>query len=350
MNAVDKLISLIRLGFVLLLILFVPQSCIPVTALASDANYLGILDELEGFGRKTTGGKEGKVVVVTTLKDVGLGSLRTALAQKGPKWIVFEEGLSGTIKNKTMLYLSGDTTIDGRGADITLSGEALVVSGKENSNVIITNLKFRNARRDAIRLEEQAQNIWIHRNSFSKGGDGLIDVTTAAKKITISWNTFSKHTLGLLLGRSCKEDDKGDEVMKITLHHNYFDGVEGRSPKVNCGKTHTYNNYNHRWRNVAARVEKGGEIYSEANIYEAGSTKRASNYSSPGYLKSVDDLMQNGAYHHATGSGRVFKPSRFYPYEADKADEKLKSKILTRAGWQNVLRPLDLQAEKASRE
>lgn len=297
------------------------------------ANHLDILGELEGFGKNTTGGKDGKVVVVTNLKDSGAGSLREAVSMKGPKWIVFKQGLRGSINLSKNLSVKGDKTVDGRGADITIAKRALVIN---SDNVIVTHLKFEGADRDAIRVSS-AKNVWIHQNSLKNSGDGLIDVIYGSKNITISWNKFSNHGLVMLLGRSGAKNAQ-DVNTTITMHHNFFDATGERNPKANRSKVHSYNNYLVGWRHVGAYVAVGGQVYSEANIYEAGRAKRASNYSdkSPGYLRSVGDLMQNGAFHKATNPGKVFKPSSFYSYRADKADERLKSKIKRGAGWQRT--------------
>ena len=296
------------------------------------ASYLDILGELEGFGRKTTGGKSGKVIKVTNLKNSGAGSLREAVSQKGPRWIVFKRGLKGTIKLTNALEVASDKTIDGRGADITISGQTLELY---NNNIIVTHLKFQGSSNDAIRVARATRNVWIHRNSLSKAYDGLIDVIQGSKDITISWNTFSSHGKTMLLGHHQKASDS---VMTVSLHHNVFRGTGERNPKMNRGRVHSYNNYITNWRYVGAYVQAGGEVYSEANIYEASSRKRASNYKKgqPGYLRSVNDWMQNGAYHNAVKPERVFKPRGFYSYKADKADANLKSELLKDAGWQRT--------------
>ena len=302
------------------------------------ANYLDILEELEGFGRNTTGGKDGKVVVVTNLKDSGAGSLREAVSQKGPRWIVFKQGLKGTIKLGNALEVTSDKTIDGRGADITLSGQTLELY---NDNIIVTHLKFQGSSNDAIRVARATRDVWIHRNSLSKAYDGLIDIIEGSRDITVSWNTFSSHGKTMLLGHDQKASDS---VMTVSLHHNVFRGTGERNPKMNRGKVHSYNNYITNWRYVGAYAQAGGQVYSEANIYEAGAQKRASNYKKdqPGYLRSVNDLMQNGAYHNAVHPDRVFKPSSFYSYKVDKADAKLKSTVSAQAGWQSVSFPASL--------
>ena len=302
--------------------------------------YLDILGELEGFAEGTTGGKDGPVVVVTNLRDDGKGSLREAVSRPGPAWIVFEPGLKGKIKLTAYLRLGGDKTIDGRGADITLSRQTLLI---EEDNVIVTYLKFRDAADDAIRVAG-ASKVWLHHNSLARAGDGLIDVIEGAKAVTISWNTFKNHGKTMLLGH---DQAAGDEVITVSLHHNVFKGTGERNPKLNRGKVHSYNNYIAKWRYVGAYAEAGGEIYSEANIYKAGRDKNASNYEdeNPGFLKSVGDWLENGARHQLTKPGRVFDPATFYPYHAERADGQLKAKLNSQAGWQPVPVPLDLALE-----
>ena len=334
--------NFIKLLFSLLLMsISHPCALLATSYQATSASYLDILDELEGFGRNTTGGKDGKVVVVTNLNDRGAGSLREAVSLPGPKWVVFREGLRGTIKLRSNLEVTGDKTVDGRGADITLAKGTVVI---RTDNVILTHLKFSGADDDAVRILGASKNVWIHHNSLSKAGDGLVDVIEGSRDITISWNTFRNHTKTMLLGH---DQVAGDEVITVSLHHNVFKGTGERNPKLNRGKVHSYNNYIARWRYVGAYVEAGGEIYSEANIYKAGRDKDASNYEDedPGFLKSVGDRLENGARHRLTEAERVFEPATFYSYRAERADGQLRAKLNAQAGWQPVPVPLDVALE-----
>jgi len=79
---------------------------IPLTCRAQIPSFPGA----EGFGAGATGGRGGRVIVVTTTAATGPGSLQWALDQTGPRYVVF--AVSGVIDAQIHLN-HGDVTIAG---------------------------------------------------------------------------------------------------------------------------------------------------------------------------------------------------------------------------------------------
>jgi pectate lyase len=111
---------------------------------------------------------------------------------------------------------------------------------------------------DAISLRD-TERVWIDHNEFRDREtvdstlptyfgakyqihDGLLDITNASDRVTVSWNRFLNHDKTMLIGSS---DDAPADVgrLRVTLHHNHFDNVGQRAPRVRYGQLHVYNNY-----------------------------------------------------------------------------------------------------------
>lgn len=102
----------------------------------------------EGWGRYVTGGRGGKVLHVTNLRDSGYGSLRWACEQTGPRIVVFD--ISGTIYLQSDLKITnGNLTLAGQ----TAPGDGICVADYPVTfacpNIIARYMRFRPGNRMA---------------------------------------------------------------------------------------------------------------------------------------------------------------------------------------------------------
>jgi len=100
--------------------------------------------------------------------------------------------------------------------------------------------------------------------------DGHVDITNASNYVTVSWNRLRDHDKVMLIGSSdSAAADRGK--LKVTLHHNLFENVGQRAPRVRFGQVHVYNNY-YRNDGFAGYVYSWGvgvesQIYAENNFF-----------------------------------------------------------------------------------
>ena len=174
--------------------------------------------------------------------------------------------------NTTIVGLGGDAII--RGAWLDIRGTAGVANSR--ANIIVRNITFQdtfdcfpawaptdgalgawNSQYDSISLRD-TNNAWIDHNTFEdrttadstlplhfgvifQVHDGLVDITNASDLVTVSWNRFRNHDKMMLIGSSdTAAGDRGK--LRVTLHHNLFDGIGQRVPRVRFGQVHVYNN------------------------------------------------------------------------------------------------------------
>ena len=311
-----------------------PSLC-PREAERVSAGTSALLAECVGFGCTATGGLRGCIYHVTSLADSGPGTLREAVERAEPLWVVFD--VSGDIDLQSAVNVESNKTIDGRGKAVTLRNYGLVI-GAGRSNVVIENMSFLDGaetpNNDAIQIME-ASSIWIDHGSFSNYHDGLIDITHAATDITVSWSLFTNHDLVMLIGR--RPEDTGDAIIRVTLHHNWWNQIGSYAPRARFGKVHTFNNLIDRWRSSASSMTMGGQLHSEANIFVALNDKGAlatSQGSDPtqGKARSIGDWLQNDATVQENERDAVFLPSADYAYVPEVANPDLQAAIMAGAG------------------
>jgi pectate lyase len=259
----------------------------------------------QGFGAGTTGGTEAPPVYVTSLADSGPGTLRAAVERPEPADVRFRVG--GTIFLQTHLHVGPDKTIDGRGAyPVTITNRGFILA---ESNVIIESLRFDGFGdltvvtnpQDAIEIHG-AQRVWISHNRFSNAADKAIQVTSGTD-ITVWGNHFRNQSQFFQAGcYSCPDG----AAIRMSVHDNYFEGGGRgyRMPTINYGYVHAWNNYLVDWAYFGMASTRFARLLTEANVFQAGESKRAAIYNSNtaddkdpgfGYLRSVGDLRLNGA-------------------------------------------------------
>ncbi len=105
--------------------------------------------------------------------------------------------------------------------------------------------------------------------------DGQLDITNASDFVTVSWNCFEDHDKVMLIGSSDSATaDQGK--LKVTIHHNLFENMGQRTPRVRYGQVHVYNNY-YKISNPDSYVYSWGigiqsAIYAENNFFWVNSS------------------------------------------------------------------------------
>jgi pectate lyase len=208
---------------------------------------------------------------------------------------------------QTQINVGPNTTIVGlRGAK--LRHLTLMLDGASNS--IVRNLTFEdaydcapqwsptdgsagnwNSQFDMMSVR-RSTNVWVDHNSYSDGDnpdsnqpvyfgrpyqihDGALDITHTSDLVTVSYNRFSKHDKTMLIGSTDNPANGDPGRLRVSLHHNVFDGVDQRVPRVRFGQVDIYNNlyripdpdaYSYSWG-----VGVQSAIYAENNYFVLGS-------------------------------------------------------------------------------
>ncbi|WP_443702885.1 pectate lyase family protein [Prevotella sp.] len=171
-----------------------------------------------------------------------------------------------------------NVTIEGVGTDATLYGYGICL--KRSHNVELRNLGIMLFGNDAISMDTDNTNIWVHNNDFFYGspgsdadqvkGDGSIDMKYHSSLVTISYNHFFDS--GKVMG--CGGTTGEDENLMITFHHNWFDHADSRCPRLHYTTAHIYNNY-----------------YDGVPVYCIGNTSQSNAFVEGNYFRGVKRPM-----------------------------------------------------------
>jgi pectate lyase len=252
----------------------------------------------EGFGKYATGGRGGKVFIVSNLNNDGKGSFRNAAEAKGKRIIVF--AVSGTIHLETKLSIKGDVTIAGQtapGDGICLADHSVGIGG---DNIIVRYLRFRmgdkyqkggmvdgNGSDDAFGGSKR-KNIIIDHCSMSWSTDEVFSIY-GGDSTTLQWNLvaeplnysyhfetgdqdYEHHGFGAIWGGS-----------HLSAHHNLFAHCVSRNPRFNgtrLGATQEFvdfrNNVIYNWGTNSSYGGEAGSYNMINNYYKFGPSTKES--------------------------------------------------------------------------
>jgi hypothetical protein len=249
----------------------------------------------EGFGKYTTGGRGGRIFIVSNLNDKGPGSFRDAAEAKDKRIIVF--AVSGTIHLETKLNIKGDCTIAGQtapGDGICLADQSVGLGG---DNIIVRFLRFRmgdknqkggmvdgNGGDDAFGGTRR-RNIIIDHCSMSWSTDEVFSVY-GGDSTTLQWNLISEP---LNYSYHFETGDKDYEHhgygaiwggRHSSFHHNLFAHCNSRTPRFdgirnipeeNCDFR---NNVIYNWGHNNVYAGEGGTYNIVNNYYKWGPDTR----------------------------------------------------------------------------
>lgn len=271
----------------------------------------------EGYGKYATGGRGGKIFVVSNLNDKGSGSFREAAEAKGKRIIVF--AISGTIHLETKLSIKGEVTIAGQtapGDGICLADNSVSLGG---DNIIVRYMRFRMGDRyqkggmvdgnggDDAFGGTRRKNIIIDHCSMSWSTDEVFSVY-AGDSTTLQWNLITEP---LNYSYHFETGDKDYEHhgfggiwggLHMTAHHNLFAHCNNRNPRFN-GIRHTptefvdyRNNVIYDWGGNNIYAGEGGDYNIINNYFKYG----------PNTTKSVRYRIVNPGKNETIGFGKWY--------------------------------------------
>jgi hypothetical protein len=245
----------------------------------------------EGFGKYTTGGRGGKVYVVTNLNDNGNGSFREAATKKEKRIIVFS--VAGTIHLNSKINIASNCTIAGQsapGAGICFADESVLLGG---NNIIVRYVRFRlgdknqkggmidkNGDDDAFGGNKR-NNIMIDHCSISWSNDEVMSIY-GGDSTSLQWNLISEplnYSYHFETGDTDYENHGYGGIWggkHLSAHHNLFAHCKNRTPRFdgirNIPEENAdfRNNVIYNWGENNIYAGEGGTYNIVNNYYKYG--------------------------------------------------------------------------------
>ncbi len=283
-------LSLIFSAFVLAAPVVLAPACAPpestveeAPAAVAAADSLPAFPGAEGWGALTSGGRGGQVLHVTNLDSEGPGSLGWAVAQPGPRIVVFDT--SGVIAGDVTIR-HGQLTILGQtapGAGITIRGRLRAESEGDPeqylTEIVVRFLRVRpdpsaggdGSDWDAVQFNRVERVVFDHLSvAWSTDENfGLFcsrELTVqwcAVEEANVSGHYKGRHNYGLLCG---------PEGGRISVHHNLFANNSRRNPAIANGPSDVRNNVVYNFRDGFLHDNEPNTLGFNiiGNYYQAG--------------------------------------------------------------------------------
>lgn len=225
----------------------------------------------QGFGVSTPGGRGGRVINVTNLRDGGRGSFRAAASARGRRIVVFR--VSGTIELRSPVRITHPyITVAGQsapGGGITLKADPCNdggVLGVHTHDVVLRFLRLRPGPHPCAGTGESSDGLVVYKKgthhvvvdhlSISWAVDENVSLYDDAHDITFSWNIIAEG-----LASSTHEEGEhskgahlsGERTAHISFHHNLLAHNNDRNPQpTNPGVADIRNNVVYNYGENAA--------------------------------------------------------------------------------------------------
>ena len=292
---------------------------------------------------------EGEICVVTTTDDfievndstkVAPGSFRECAEKDGPVWVLFKN--DGAYNLQSSLRIKSNKTIDGRGRDVRITGMGILTN--ESSNLIFENLTFTapaitaqdTTSHRALSIHNTTHHVWVDHCTFEEYPLIELDVKRSSYAVTVSWNRFENAQSGILFG--LEPDIYVDTLQTLTLHHNYFAGLEARGVLARHGKLHAYNNFFYDVKMAGIECSDSAACYIEGNVfnnetpvalYRLENEDGTPDAATKGFVYMIGNWFGR-AGENLAGDALGFKPD--YKVTLEDADAELAVRVRNEAG------------------
>lgn len=245
-------------------------------------------------------------------------------------------------------YSTMNMTFEGVGDDATVYGFGFLV--RNSKSVEFRNFAIMRCLDDAMSLDTQNSNIWIHHMDLFYGkkgsaadqakGDGTVDIKGNSKYVTVAFNHFWDNGKSSMCGMKSETGENW-----ITYHHNWFDHSDSRHARVRTMTVHMYNNYYQHCDVYGVGATSGSNIFMESNYFEAVKRPIMSSLQGTDIKGSKGTFSgENGGMIKSYGNVFVNKPSGFSyityadnpasydAYEVAKPSDQLPASVKTLVG------------------